>query len=228
MEIRDFVDVDQMKRVEKELRRFLMTYGFALKEVETKIDILNDEFHYIHDYNPIEHVKTRVKSPESILEKLTRNNLDLSLESIKEDIKDIAGIRIVCSFVSDIYVVADMLAKLEGIKIIQYKDYIKEPKANGYQSLHLIMQVPVSLSDRVEEVYVEVQLRTVGMDFWASLEHKIYYKYDKEIPSGLTRELSQAARIVSELDRKMEFLNREVTKIKNSQEGEKNSLIENN
>lgn len=191
-----------------------MVYRFGLDEVNTKINILNEEFQQIHDYNPIEHVKTRIKSPKSILSKVNRKNVEMSLEAIGENIRDIAGIRIVCSFVSDIYLVAGMIEKLESIKIIESKDYIKTPKPNGYQSLHMIIQVPVYLSDRVEETYVEVQIRTAGMDFWASLEHKIYYKYDGEIPKTLEDELRDAALKVSELDEKMEDLNKKVLEIK--------------
>lgn len=208
------VNMRKFKNIEKELRYSLMPYKFGLEEMKTKINILNEEFEYIHDYNPIEHIKSRMKSPKSILNKLNKNNLDISLDSMKENIKDIAGLRIVCSFVSDIYVIADMLRKQADLKVIEYKDYIKNPKANGYQSLHLIMQVPVFMSDRVEDVFVEVQIRTIGMEFWASLEHKIYYKYDKEVPKRLKDELKEAASIVSDLDKKMESLNEEVSKIK--------------
>lgn len=214
MERTNLVDISQLKTIEKELKRFLMIYRFGLDEMKTKINILNDEFQYVHDYNPIDHIKSRIKSPESIMEKINRNNLDVSLNSIKENIRDIAGIRIICSFVSDIYMIAEMLEKQESLKIVEYKDYIKNPKSNGYQSLHLIIQVPISLTDRVEEVYVEVQIRTVGMEFWASLEHKIYYKYDKDVPEKLKDELKSAAIVVANLDKKMEILSRELLEVK--------------
>ena len=206
----------EFKKIEKELKRFLMTYKFGLEEVKTKINILNEEFQYVHDYNPIDHTKSRIKSPESILRKIKRNNLDLSIDSIKENIKDIAGMRIICSFTSDIYAIADMLTKQEDLKVMAYKDYIKNPKDNGYQSLHLILQVPVFLSDRVEDIDVEIQIRTIGMEFWASLEHKIYYKYNKDIPKDLRKELKETATIVAELDNRMERLNKEMTKIKDA------------
>lgn len=202
--------------IQKELTRFLMSYKFGLEEVKTKISILNEEFKYIHDHNPIEHVKYRIKSTESILEKLSRKDLEFSLPSIKENIKDIAGVRIVCSFLSDIYIISEMLQKQKDLKVINYQDYIKNPKPNGYQSLHLILQVPVFMSDRVEDICVEVQIRTIGMDFWASLEHKIYYKYDNHIPEKLKDELKEAAITVAQLDRRMENLSKEITKIKDS------------
>lgn len=210
------VDMKQLKMMDKELKRFLMSYKFGLEEIKTKINILNEEFQYSHDYNPIEHVKSRIKSPESIFEKLSRKDLEISLSSIKENIKDIAGIRIVCSFVSDIYKINEMLQNQKDLKTIKYKDYIKNPKANGYQSLHLILQVPVFMSDRVEDVCVEIQIRTIGMDFWASLEHKIYYKYNNDIPQKLKDELKEAAITVAQLDRRMENLNKEIIKFDNS------------
>ena len=216
MEIKKTVNVNQLLTIEKELKRFLMSYKFGLEEVKTKINILNEEFQYIHDYNPIEHVKSRIKSPESILEKLSRKDLEVSLSSIKQNIRDIAGIRIVCSFVSDIYIISEMLKNQKDLKVIKYQDYIKDPKPNGYRSLHLILEVPVFMSDRVENICVEVQIRTIGMDFWASLEHKIYYKYNDDIPQRLKHELKEAAFTVTQLDKKMENLNKEITKIKDS------------
>lgn len=224
MEIKAAVNMNQLKMMEKELKRFLMSYKFGLEEVKTKINILNEEFKYIHDYNPIEHVKSRIKSPESILEKLNRKDLEISFPSIKENIKDIAGIRIVCSFVSDIYKISEMLKKQKDLKVIKYRDYIKNPKPNGYQSLHLVLQVPVFMSDRIEDVCVEVQIRTMGMDFWASLEHKIYYKYNSDVPQRLKDELREAAITVSQLDRRMENLSKEVIKIKDSNSSEENLI----
>ncbi|WP_243122178.1 GTP pyrophosphokinase [Clostridium thermarum] len=205
---------DNLKRLKTELTRFMMSYKFGLDELNTKIDILKQEFQYIHDYNPIEHVKSRIKTPESILQKLHRKGLELSLASIKENIQDIAGIRIICSFVSDIYRLSEMLQNQKDIKVLAIKDYIKNPKPNGYQSLHLILQVPVFMSDRAEDVCVEVQIRTIGMDFWASLEHKIYYKYNKKVPQKLLDDLKEAANTVAQLDKKMEHINKEVANYK--------------
>jgi putative GTP pyrophosphokinase len=210
----EFEDLEQFKKTKNELKRFMMTYKFAIDEVNTKLNILKEEFQYVHDYNPIEHISSRIKSPESILKKVNRKKCGLSLASIKENIQDIAGIRITCSFISDIYKVSEMIKKQKDISVIECKDYIKNPKPNGYQSLHLIIKIPVFMSDRVEHTYVEIQIRTIAMDFWASLEHKIYYKFNKEIPERLTRELKEAALSATELDQKMERLHKEVNVIK--------------
>jgi putative GTP pyrophosphokinase len=193
--------------------RLLMSYKFGLDEVLTKVNILKEEFTYIHEYNPIEHVHSRVKSPESILKKATRKNVPLTVLDIREQISDIAGIRITCSFVADTYVIRDMLLRQDDITVIAVKDYIANPKPNGYQSLHLIIEVPVFMSDRVESVRVEIQIRTVAMDFWASVEHKIYYKYDGEVPAALLDELKDAADAVTSLDMKMERLYGEVAQL---------------
>ena len=208
------VILDELKNMKTEITRFMMAYKFAVAEMDTKINILRDEFAYIHDYNPIEHTSSRVKSPESIFKKAFRKNIDLSLESIEKEIHDIAGIRITCSFRSDIHRVANMLMGQQDIVVIEVKDYMKHPKPNGYQSLHLILKVPVFMSDRVNHVFVEVQIRTIAMDFWASLEHKIYYKYDKAVPERLTDELREAAISAAELDQKMEALHEEVKELK--------------
>lgn len=193
--------------------RLMMSYKFGLDEIMTKVNILKEEFTYIHDYSPIEHVRSRVKSPESILKKAHRKNCPLTVEHIRANISDIAGIRITCSFVEDTYVIRDMLVGQDDITVIDVKDYIAEPKDNGYQSLHLIVEVPVFMSDRVESVRVEIQIRTVAMDFWASVEHKIYYKYDGAVPDSLRTELKDAADAVTRLDTKMERLYGEVAKL---------------
>lgn len=211
MESEQNIDLRQIKT---ELTRFMMSYKFALDAVNTKIDILKQEFQYIHDYNPIEHIKSRLKTPESIVKKVYRKGYELNVSSIKENVRDIAGIRITCSFISDIYELSDMLQNQKDLTVIECKDYIKNPKPNGYKSLHLILQIPVFMSDREDDVYVEVQIRTIAMDFWASLEHKIYYKYDKEIPEKLKDELKKAAETVSQLDEKMESIHREVSQFK--------------
>jgi putative GTP pyrophosphokinase len=209
--------LDQLKRIHTMLTRFMMMYKFALQEVETKIDILQEEFQLLHDYNPIEHTKSRVKSPESIMKKLYRKGGAGSLKEIRESITDIAGIRITCSFVSDIYRVSSLLQNQNDLEVVSVKDYIKDPKPNGYQSLHLLVKVPVFMSDRQESVYVEVQIRTIAMDFWASLEHKIFYKFNGTVPQRLLDELKEAADSASELDEKMERLHREVDLIKTEQ-----------
>ncbi|WP_106495663.1 GTP pyrophosphokinase [Lentibacillus sp. Marseille-P4043] len=211
----DTKQLQQMKIIKNELTRFMMTYKFGLDEMNTKFSILKEEFQHIHDYNPIEHIKSRLKSPESILKKMYRKDHEISLESIKQHIHDIAGIRVVCSFISDIYKISEMIQQQNDVTVIECKDYIQNPKPNGYKSLHLILSVPVFMSDREEQVFVEIQIRTVAMDFWASLEHKIYYKYDKSIPENLTKELKDAATVANELDKRMEQLQRQVNTIKN-------------
>lgn len=214
------IDMKELKALKVELTRFMMAYKFALDEMNTKINILKEEFNYIHDYNPIEHVKSRLKSPESILKKVYRKGYDFSLPVIKEKIRDIAGIRITCSFISDIYKLSKMLDNQKDIRVVDYKDYIKNPKPNGYQSLHLILEIPIFMSDRVETTNVEVQIRTIAMDFWASLEHKIYYKYNQEIPGHMIDELKEAATMAAELDRKMERLHKDIIEIKHANQEE--------
>lgn len=208
------IEMEKVKHWKTELVRFMMAYKFAVEELSTKISILQEEFQHIHDYNPIEHVKSRVKSPESIFKKVQKKKLPLNLPVIKENIRDIAGVRINCSFVADIYKVANMLTQQKDITLIETKDYIKNPKPNGYKSLHLIVQIPIFMSDRVENVYAEIQIRTIAMDFWASLEHKIYYKYNKAIPKELRDDLRDAAISASELDERMERIHKEVTELK--------------
>lgn len=200
------------------MTRFMLAYKFALDEVSTKINILEEEFQLIHEYNPIEHINTRLKTPESIIQKALRKNIGLSLSSIKENMRDIAGIRINCSFNSDIYKLSEMIQKQQDIEVIEYKDYIKNPKPNGYRSLHLILRIPVFMTDRVEHVFVEMQIRTIAMDFWASLEHKIFYKFDKSVPEEMLKELKEAAESANALDQKMENLHKEINEIKKMDE----------
>ncbi|OCA84159.1 GTP pyrophosphokinase [Bacillus sp. FJAT-27225] len=215
------MNLHDLKNLKTDLTRFMMAYKFAVDEVETKINILREEFQFIHDYSPIEHVTSRVKSPERIIKKVMRKKLELSLPSIKEHIRDIAGIRITCSFVPDIYKVSEMLQKQKDITVVETKDYIQNPKPNGYRSLHLIIEIPIFMSDRVEHVPVEIQIRTIAMDFWASLEHKIFYKYNKDVPDDLLQELKEAATAASMLDQKMQRINEEIKLVK-----EKNELDE--
>lgn len=195
----------------------IFLYKSALKEVGTKIEILNDEFQHIHKYNPIEHVKSRIKKPESIVKKLKRDGHESTLENMVRYVNDIAGIRITCSFTSDIYRIADMIAKQSDLRILSLKDYIKNPKESGYQSYHMILTVPIFLSDQVVDTKVEVQIRTVAQDFWASLEHKIYYKFEGNAPEYISKDLRNCARIVSELDEKMLSLNEAILEIEAEQ-----------
>ncbi|MGW8443220.1 GTP pyrophosphokinase [Paenibacillus sp. S33] len=217
--------MDKLKKLKHDITRFMLIYKFALDEMETKIEILKQEFQALHDYSPIEHTKSRLKSPESIMNKMIRKNSELSLDAIKDHIKDIAGLRITCSFISDIYDVSNMLQRQSDLKVLEIKDYIKNPKPNGYQSLHLLVQVPVFMSDCEELVCVEVQIRTIAMDFWASLEHKIFYKYNQSVPENLTRELKNAADSANALDLQMERLHREIKEIKDAR-GEEDSIEE--
>lgn len=188
----------------------MLLYNSALKEVGTKLEILNDEFQHIHQYNPIEHIKSRIKSPESIVKKLKKRGLDSTIENMTEFVNDIAGIRVICSFTSDIYHIAEMLRNQNDIKVISVKDYIVSPKESGYKSFHMIVSVPIYLSDSVVDTKVEIQIRTVAMDFWASLEHKMNYKLEKNAPDKIKQELYECAQMVSLLDDKMLTLNEEI------------------
>ena len=172
-------DVDSWKTI-------MFLYNAALKEVGTKLEILNDEFHHVHQYNPIEHIKTRIKSPESIAKKLKRNGYEASIENMVKYINDIAGVRLICSFTSDIYRLAEMIGNQSDLKVLAIKDYIKNPKDSGYKSFHMLVAVPIFLSDSVVETKVEIQIRTIAMDFWASLEHKFYYKFEGIAPEYIS------------------------------------------
>ena len=202
-----------------ELTRFMMSYKFATDEMMTKINILKEEFSSVHDYSPIEHVGSRLKSPEGIIKKAIRKGCPLALDEIRAQIQDIAGIRITCSFISDTYRIRDLLAGQHDVTVLEVKDYIARPKPNGYQSLHLLVEVPVFMSDRVQPVTVEIQIRTISMDFWASLEHKIYYKYEGAVPETLRAELTQAAEAAGRLDVKMEDLHDQVIALGGDRDG---------
>jgi putative GTP pyrophosphokinase len=204
------VSPQHVRRVQQELQRFMLGYEFGLREIETKISILSDEFLHMHDYNPIEHVSSRVKSADSLLGKVARKGLPRDLDAIREHVKDIAGVRVTCSFVNDAYRIFDLLTRQEDVTVVEVKDYIATPKPNGYKSLHAIVEVPVFLSTGRQDVPVEVQFRTIAMDFWASLEHKIHYKYDGQVPADLVDELRQAAVTAEALDGRMESLHREL------------------
>ena len=204
----------------------MLIYNSALKEMGTKVEILNDEFQHVHQYNPIEYVKTRLKTPESIVKKLKRYGYEDSIQNMIEYCNDIAGIRIVCSFTSDIYRLADMIGRQNDITVISIKDYIKNPKPSGYKSYHMIVTIPIFLSDRMVDTKVEIQIRTIAMDFWASLEHKIYYKFEGHAPSYISHDLQECSKIVSELDEKMLMLNEAILKAKEEQEKEEQAQAE--
>jgi len=229
--MKEKLSVNHMKAFKMETSRFIMPYKFAVDEINTKINILKEEFTHLHDYNPIEHVTSRVKTIESIMKKIGRKNINLSFEDIRSEIRDIAGVRVTCSFTSDIYRIMDMIESQKDIEVLEIKDYFKNPKPNGYRSLHMLVEIPIFMSDRVEHIPVEIQIRTIAMDFWASLEHKIFYKYNKDIPQTLIDELKEAATIATKLDEKMERLNQDINVYKeNDQPKEENdlqSLLEN-
>ena len=192
----------------------MLLYNSAIKEISTKIEILSDEFQHIHQYNPIEYVKTRIKKPESIIKKLKRYGYEDNIENMVTCCNDIAGLRIVCSFVSDIYHLADMIGRQSDITVISIKDYIRNPKESGYKSYHMIVSIPIFLSDKVVDTRVEIQIRTIAMDFWASLEHKIYYKFEGNAPDYISRDLRECSGIVSMLDAKMMSLNKAINETK--------------
>ena len=198
--IRNYEDVDSWKTV-------MFLYTSALKEVGTKLEILNDEFQHVHSYNPIEHIEARIKTPESIVKKLKRNGHETSIENMVKYVNDIAGVRLICSFTSDIYKLAEMIGNQTDLKVLSIKDYIKNPKESGYKSYHMLVSVPIFLSDSVVDTKVEIQIRTIAMDFWASLEHKIYYKFEGNAPDYISRDLKECADMVATLDDKMLQLN---------------------
>lgn len=198
--INNYEDLDSWNTV-------MFLYNAALQEVSTKLNILNEEFQHIHRYNPIEHIGTRIKSPESIVKKLKKNGHESSIENMIRYVNDIAGVRLICSFTSDIYKLAKMIASQNDLKVLEIKDYIKNPKQSGYKSYHMIVTVPIFLSDHIVETKVEIQIRTIAMDFWASLEHKIYYKFEGNAPAYISKQLRECAKMVSSLDERMLQLN---------------------
>ena len=209
--IRNYEDVDSWKTI-------MFLYNSALKEVGTKLEILNDEFQHVHQYNPIEHIKTRVKTPESIVKKLRKYGYETSIENMVKYVNDIAGVRLICSFTSDIYRLAEMIGNQSDLKVLAIKDYIKNPKDSGYKSYHMLVSVPIFLSDSVVDTKVEIQIRTIAMDFWASLEHKIYYKFEGNAPEYISKDLKECAEMVSTLDDKMLSLNEAIQKSLEEQE----------
>ena len=182
----------------------MFLYDAALRQMSTKIDILNEEFIHIHNYNPIEHVKSRIKEPKSIVKKLKRQGHEVTLENMLKYIKDIAGIRIICSFTQDIYRIADMLAKQSDLRVVELTDYLTHPKVSGYRSYHMIIEIPVFFSDSKKPIRVEVQIRTIAMDFWASLDHQLKYKKSfVDLNGEISSELKQCADVIAQTDNKM-------------------------
>ncbi len=189
-------------------------YESAIKEIRTKLEVLNAEFKAKKSRNPIETIKTRVKSPMSIYEKMERRGYDITLDSIMTSLHDIAGVRVICPFIDDIYSVAEMITQQDDITLIEKKDYIENPKPNGYRSLHLVLQVPIFLSTGKRMISVEVQIRTIAMDFWASLEHQIHYKKFKEDKVEIVEQLAECATVIYETDLKMQSIHKELFSVK--------------
>ena len=187
----------------KEFQQEMMMYACAIRAVKTKLEVLNDELSVKNQRNPIEMIKSRVKKPASIVEKLRRRGFEVSVESMKKNLDDVAGIRIICSFLDDIYAVADMLVRQDDIRVIAVKDYIKNPKPNGYRSYHMIVEIPVFFSDRKKPMRVEVQIRTIAMDFWASLDHQLKYKKEMQNAAEISEELKQCADVIAQTDKRM-------------------------
>lgn len=194
----DFVEVAL------QFQHLMMLYEGVIQQIKTKLEILDNEFLVKSNRNPIESVKTRIKSPMSIADKLQSKGYELSIPSMVQNLNDIAGIRVICPFISDIYAVLDMLVSQDDITLISKKDYIKNPKKNGYRSLHLVLEVPVFLSDRKQSVKVEVQIRTIAMNFWASLEHQLRYKSENDVPPNISQDLKDCAIIIADTDMKMQ------------------------
>lgn len=205
-------EVDSWKEVN-------LIYTAALKQIQNKMEILNNEFQYVHRYNPIEHIKARIKTSESIVKKLRRGGYESTIENMIKYVNDMAGIRIICSFTSDIYRIAAMISEQKDLQIHSVKDYITYPKASGYKSYHMLVSVPVYLSDRIVDTKVEIQIRTVAMDFWASLEHKMHYKFEGDAPEQIKNELIECAKMVSDLDARMLSLNEKILALSNQEEG---------
>ena len=187
-----------------EFQELMMMYSCAIREMRTKLEVLNDELSIHHQRNPIEFITSRVKKPLSIVEKLHRYGVPVSVESVEKNLNDVAGVRVICSFIDDIYTVADMLLRQDDITLIKKKDYIEHPKDNGYRSLHLIIEIPVFFSNQKKNMRVEVQFRTIAMDFWASVDHKLKYKKNVKNPEMIAGELRKCADIISSVDQRMQ------------------------
>ena len=194
-------------------------YSSATREITTKLENLNDEFKHVKDRNPIHMIEARVKTPKSIIRKLSQRGLELSIESARENLTDIAGVRVICSYIDDVYLIAELLTSQNDIEVIRRSDYISEPKPNGYRSLHLIITVPVFLSESTELVKVEVQIRTIAMDLWASLEHELSYKLTSGKAESVTKELKDCADIISNIDVRMQNLYNVTLPLKKTEKG---------
>ena len=204
LEIYDVLNDSKILENGREFAEMMIWYRCALMEVETKLNVLNQEFSLYYDRNPFESIETRLKSPSSIVNKLHKKGLEVSVDSIWENLHDVAGVRVVCSFQEDIYKLARMLCSQDDVSLLRIKDYIKNPKPNGYRSLHLILAIPIFLSEKKQYVKVEVQFRTIAMDFWASLEHKMKYKKNVKNPEQIVERLTKCAERIEEIDLEMQ------------------------
>ena len=208
-------DVNKIFGPKGQFQEFMMMYSSAIKEVRTKFEILNDDLSITYNRNPIEMIKSRIKKPESIIKKMQSKNLEINMNSLMYYIEDVAGVRVICSFIDDIYEVADMLISQDDVTLVSVKDYIKHPKPNGYRSYHMIVEVPVFFANRRQNMKVEVQLRTIAMDFWASLEHDMKYKKEIDGADEIVMQLKQCADDIAKIDKKMQNINYSIAEIGN-------------
>lgn len=209
---------EEFKKYFGKVQELFTLYTCAIREVNTKLENLNQELEFTKERNPIQYIDYRIKNPQSILEKMKRNHLELTEENLRNEIFDIAGIRVICSYIEDIYAIAEMLTKQDDITLIKKKDYIHNPKESGYRSLHLIIETPVFLSENKHFVKVEVQIRTIAMDFWASLEHQLRYKSDVDIPDQVREKLKCSAETIYQTDLEMQQIFKEIGEIENKTE----------
>ena len=218
MEFADFFEMDRLSEHDEEqliesamqLQQVMLLYEAGIREIKTKLDILSDESRISGKPNPIDSIKSRIKTPRSIIGKLKRRGYPISLQSMMENLNDIGGIRVICPFIEDIYTVADMLMRQDDLTLLEKKDYIRSPKPNGYRSLHLILEVPILLSEATKPVRIELQLRTIAMDFWASLEHQLRYKSDIEVPPQISDDLKACADVIAATDEEMQRIAKEL------------------
>ena len=223
MDFADFFEIDRLSDHDEEqliesamqLQQVMLLYEAGIREIKTKLDILSDESRISGKPSPIDSIKSRIKTPRSIIGKLKRRGYPISLQSMMENLNDIGGIRVICPFIEDIYTVADMLMRQDDLTLVEKKDYIKNPKPNGYRSLHLILEVPIFLSEATKPVRIELQLRTIAMDFWASLEHQLRYKETAHVPEELNRQLLDAANRIAALDGDMQHIHDQMAALAN-------------
>lgn len=207
--VQEFLTRDNGEKAMEQMLRFVELehlYESAIREVKTKLEILDSEFRAKYAYNPIHHIEDRLKSPQSLLGKMQRKKIPINVDSVRQNILDFAGVRVICNYIDDIYTVADLLTSQDDVHLVKRKDYIENPKPNGYRSLHLVIETPVYLSDKKEMVNVEVQIRTMAMDFWASLEHELKYKTDADVSSELAEQLKECAETIAQTDIRMQSI----------------------